>query len=80
MPILLCKTADNNVPESPGKWRAGEIVTAVADDHVFMPIEQTGAGAFHHIKVLGVTLEQVQAYLQEWASGLDRLRPNATDL
>lgn len=67
MPILLCKTADNPVPESPGKWRAGEIVAAVADDHVFGAQEVPEAGKFYHITVTDKTLEQVQSYLQSWS-------------
>lgn len=66
MAILLSKTADNNVPESPGKWRAGEIVAAFADDHVFGAKELPEAGHFHHITVTDKTLEEVQSFLQSW--------------
>ena len=66
MPILVCKVADNNVPESPGKWRAGEVVTAVPDDHVFSAAELPSGGNFYHITVTDKTLEQVQDYLQGW--------------
>ena len=66
MPILVCKIADNNVPDSPGKWRAGEVVTAVADDHVFSAAELPSGGNFYHITVTDKTLEQVQNYLQGW--------------
>ena len=67
MPILLCKTADNPVPESPGKWRAGEVVAAVADDHQFGAQEVPEAGQFYHITVTDKTLEEVQEYLQSWS-------------
>ena len=67
MPILLCKTADNPVPESPGKWRAGEVVAAVADDHQFAAQEVPEAGKFYHITVTDKTLAEVQEYLQSWS-------------
>lgn len=67
MPILLSKTADNPVPDSPGKWRAGEVVAAVADDHVFGAQEVPEAGHFHHITITDKTLEEVQSYLQAWS-------------
>jgi hypothetical protein len=44
MAILLVKQNDNPVPESPGKWRQGEIVGVFADDHVFGGAEVPGGG------------------------------------
>lgn len=35
MAILLVKVNDNNVPDSPGKWRAKEVVAVFESDHVF---------------------------------------------
>ena len=66
MPILLCKTADNNVPDSPGKWRVGEVVVAVSDDHTFGSQETPEAGNFYHVTVTDKTLAEVQEYLQGW--------------
>jgi hypothetical protein len=46
--ILVLRAADNPVPDSPGKWLAGEVVTNVADDHTFgfkeMPLNVWGSG------------------------------------
>jgi len=66
MAILLAKTADNPVPDSPGKWRVGEIVAAVEDDHTFGSQETPEAGHFYHVTVTDKTLEEVQDYLQGW--------------
>ena len=66
MAILLVKVADNNVPDAPGKWRAGQIVAAVEDDHVFGTAEEIAAGNFYHVKVTNRTASQVEAYLSEW--------------
>lgn len=78
MAILLCKVSDNPVPESPGKWRAGEIVAAVADDHVFGAQEVPEAGNFYHIKVTDKTLAEVQSYLQAWRHEPDTQQIAAT--
>lgn len=78
MPILLCKTADNHVPDSPGKWRVGEIVAAVADDHQFGAAEVPSAGNFYHVKVTDKTLEEVQSYLQSWRHEPDTQQIAAT--
>lgn len=67
MPIILVKTADNPVPDSPGKWRAGEVVTVVPDNHQFGSQEVPSAGKFYHIKVTDKTLEEVREYMQAWS-------------
>jgi len=67
MPILLAKVSTNNVPDSPGKWRVGEIVTAVEDGHIFGTQEVPSAGNFYHITITDKTLEEVQSYLQSWS-------------
>jgi len=66
MAILLVKQNDNAVPDSPGKWRQGEIVGAFPDDHVFGGAEVPAAGNFYHVTVTDRTVEQVLSYLQEW--------------
>lgn len=53
MAILLVKAQDNNVPDSPGKWRMGDVVTVVDDDHVFGGMELESAGKFRHISLPG---------------------------
>ena len=67
MPILLVKVETSDVPDSPGRWRAGEIVGAYDDAHEFGAKEIPSAGKFYHVAVTDSTLEQVQTYLQEWA-------------
>ena len=67
MPILLIKVNTNNVPDSSGRWYAGQVVAAVADDHEFGSAEVPSAGNFFHVSITDKTLEQVQEYLQDWA-------------
>lgn len=66
MPILLVKVSTNNVPDTPGRWRAGEVVAAVSDGHEFGTAEVPSAGNFYHVAVTDKTLEEVQEYLQGW--------------
>ena len=66
MAILIVKVADNNVPESPGKWLRGEIVTAVVDSHVFSPAELPAGGGYYHITITDRTVDQVLNYLKAW--------------
>ena len=66
MPILLVKTSTSAVPESPGRWLAGEIVAVVEDGHEFGFQEVAAAGNFYHVTVTDKTLEQVEGYLQEF--------------
>ena len=66
MPIMLAKVNTNNVPDSAGRWRAGEIVQAFTDDHEFGNAEVPEAGNFYHVGVTDMTLEEVQTYLQGW--------------
>lgn len=66
MPILLVKVNTNNVQDTPARWRAGEVVTAVADDHEFGNAEVPAAGNFYHVSITDKTLEEVQTYLQDW--------------
>ena len=61
MPILLAKVNTNNVPDSPGRWRAGEVVAAFDDNHEFGTDEVPEAGNFYHIAVTDKTLEEVQS-------------------
>lgn len=66
MPILLIKVNTNNVPDSAARWKAGEVVAAVDDAHVFGSAEIPEAGNFYHVAITDRTLEQVQDYLQSW--------------
>lgn len=66
MPTLLVKVNTNNVPDSPAKWKAGEVVAVVADDHEFGSAEIPSAGNFYHITITDKTLEEVQAYIAHW--------------
>ena len=66
MAILLIKRADNPVPESPGKWRAGEVVAVVESDHVFGAKETVQAGHFLHLEVSDKTKAEVDSYTQSW--------------
>lgn len=66
MPILLVKVNTNNVPDSPGRWLAGQVVAAVADDHMFGSAEVPSAGNFYHVSITDKTLEEVKEYLQDW--------------
>jgi hypothetical protein len=66
MAILVIKVADNNVPDGPGKWLQGEIVTATEDSHVFSPTELPSGGGFYHITVTDQTVAQVLTYLKSW--------------
>lgn len=67
MAILVVKKNINTVPDSPGKWKAGEVVTAVADDHVFSVGELPAAGEFYHVTITDKTVAEVQTYLKDWA-------------
>jgi hypothetical protein len=64
--ILLVKVADAPVPDSPNKWRAGEIVAAFEDGHVFGNKEIPSAGNFYHVTVTNRTKAQVEAYIERW--------------
>lgn len=66
MPILLVKVNTNNIPDSPGRWLAGQVVAAVSDEHEFGSAEVPSAGNFYHVSVTDKTLEEVQAYLEDW--------------
>ena len=66
MAILLVKVNTNNVPDSPGRWYASQIVAAVDDDFVGGSAETLEAGNFYRVKVTDKTVEQVQDYLQGW--------------
>ena len=66
MAIILVKAADNNVPDSPGKWRAAQVVQVFEDGHEFGSSEVPGAN-FHHITVTDKTKAEVQEYMQDWA-------------
>ena len=66
MPILMVKVNTSNVPDSPGRWLAGQVVAAVADEHTFGTQEVPSAGNFYHISITDKTLEEVQEYLQDW--------------
>ena len=66
MPILLVKVNTNNVPDSPGRWKAGEVVAAVPDNHEFGLAEVPAAGNFYHVAVTDKTMEEVTEYLQGW--------------
>jgi len=65
--ILLVKVSTNNVPDSPGRWKAGEIVAAVEKNHSFGSAEIPSAGNFYHVTVTNKTLAEVQSYLQSWS-------------
>ena len=90
MAIILAKTADNPVPESPGKWRAGEVVTITEDAHLFGSQELASAGKFLHLQVTDKTKAEVDAYTQGWnhepttvqisAVGDDRLLETTTTM
>ena len=67
MAILLVKIDTNNVPDSPSRWKAGEVVTAVEDGHTFGTAEVPAAGNFYHITVTDKTLAEVTSYLQQWS-------------
>ena len=67
MAILLVKREDNDVPDTPAKWRAGEVVAAVEDDHTFCSYEVPAAGNFLHLHVTNKTKAEVTAYLQSWS-------------
>lgn len=66
MAIILAKTYTNNVPDAPGRWRIGEVVTAVEDDHTFAPNEEASAGHFYHIKVTDKVKSEVESFLESW--------------
>jgi len=66
MPILLVKVNTNNVPDSPGRWKAGEVVAAVPDNHEFGLAEVPAAGNFYHVAVTDKTMEEVTEYLRGW--------------
>jgi len=65
--ILLIKRDDNPVPESPGKWRAGEVVAVVEDGHTFGSEEVPAAGNFLHLQITDKTQAEVEAYTQAWS-------------
>jgi len=66
MPILLIKVSTSDVPDSPGRWRAGEVVGVFDDSHEFGAKEVPSAGKFYHVAVTDKTLAQVEEYLTEW--------------
>lgn len=90
MAILLVKVSTNNVPVSPYRWNAGQIVDAFDDNFVGGSAEQIQAGNFYWIKVTNKTLDEVREYLQAWshnptiqqisASGNNRLIQVTSDM
>ena len=90
MPIMLVKVNTNDVPDSPDRWLAGEIVQTFPDNHGFGTKETPSAGNFYHIAITDKTLEEVYVYLQNWDhnptttqvsnQGNDRLLEVASDM
>lgn len=67
MPILLVKVSDNtSQPDGPYRYKAGQIIDAFDDNHVFTPAELPSGGNFYHVSVTDKTLQEVRAYLQAW--------------
>lgn len=66
MAILLVKVSTNSVPDSPGRWEAGEVVAAFADGTNFGKAEVVGAGNFYHVTITDKTVEEATEYLQGW--------------
>ena len=64
--ILLVKQTDAPVAESPGRWKAGEIVAVFEADHVFDRAEFPTAGNFYKVLVTDKTKAQVEAYQEQW--------------
>lgn len=69
--ILLIKRNENAVPDSPSKWRAGQVIQAFDADHVFGTQEQVAAGHFYHITITDRAKEQVAHYIQDWRHSAD---------
>ena len=67
MPILLVKVNNNDdAPDGPFRYRAGEIIAAFDDNHEFGTKEVPEAGNFYHVAITDKTLVEVQTYMQDW--------------
>jgi hypothetical protein len=64
--LLVVKRNTSNVPQSPSKWWAGEIVAVVDEEYIFGADEQISAGNFFQIVVTDMTVEEAKAYIKEW--------------
>ena len=64
MAEILIKAVDSSVPDSVDKWYAARPVVAMPDGHGWGSKE--GLPEFYLIKVPGVSVDDVKAYLEEW--------------
>ena len=63
MAVVVAKISTNNVPDTPGRWQAGDIVAIFDDGHVFTPIELPAGGNFYHITVTDKTAAELESYI-----------------
>ena len=66
MPVLLIQVNDNNVPDSPYKHFAREVVNLFEGNHEFGSAEIPSAGNFYHIEITNKTFNELEIYLQKW--------------
>ena len=73
MAILLAKVNTNAVPDSPGRWKAGEVVSAFDDGHEFGTKEVPEAGNFYHITITDKEITVEHKPLHAFKAGVKQL-------
>jgi hypothetical protein len=63
---LIIKKLDNNVPESPGKWKAGRICIVVESTSPLGEGESVAFGTFVHFTVSDRTVAQMEQYIDPY--------------
>ena len=64
--LMLVKAADSPVPDSPGKWLAGEVVVIVEVGATLGSGEEVAGGSFFHITITDKTVAEVNQYLEAY--------------
>lgn len=71
--VMLVKASDNPVPDSPGKWLAGEIVAITEQDHIYgwleFPQNYMGQFTVSAINAIDVTNQPIYSTVMAMSSG-----------
>jgi hypothetical protein len=68
---LIIKKADNNVPESGNRWKAGQVITVWETNRPFTDVEAPSGGAVVHFIVSNRTVAEMEAYLSPYRREID---------
>ena len=77
--LLIIKKLDSNVPQAPGRWLRGEIVTVFETTAPRGSGEEPEAGAFVHYTVTDKTVAEMNTYLETYNRLIDMQVINGPD-